>query len=77
MALVKSIGMAVAVVIGLTLAFFFWWEVAAPIWSDNWSGSDEQWLTLASLIFGGCATFVAGGALLYDTVRRDDLESHG
>jgi hypothetical protein len=63
MALVKSTGMAVAVVFGLTLVFSFWWEVAEPIRGTNWSGSGEQWLALTSLLFGGCATFVAGGAL--------------
>ena len=69
MALVKSTGMAVAVVFGLTLAVSFWLEVAEPIRSTGWSGSGEQWLALASLVFGGCATFVAGGALFALTTR--------
>jgi hypothetical protein len=75
MALVKSSGMAVAVVFDLTLAFSFWWEVAEPISRTNWSGSGEQWLALASLVFGGCATFVAGGAL-FALLRHGTARQH-
>src|SRR2546421_10350194 len=64
MALVKSAAMAVAVIFGLTLAVFFWWEVAELIRRTGWSGLVEQRLALASLALGECATFVGGGALL-------------
>src|SRR5258707_10924206 len=65
MMLFKSTGTAVAVTFGLAVAGSFWWEVAEPIRNSNWSGSGEQWLALGSLIFGGCATFVAGCAALF------------
>ena len=42
MALVKSAAMAVAVIFGLTLAVFFWWEVAELIRRIGWSGLVEQ-----------------------------------
>src|SRR5437763_17055581 len=48
MALVKSAAMAVAVIIGLTLAVFFWWEVAELIRRTGLSGLVEQRLALAS-----------------------------
>jgi hypothetical protein len=74
MALVKSAGMAVAVIFGLTLAVFFWWEVAELIRRTGWSGLVEQRLALASLVVGECATFVGGGALFallrHGTARR-------
>ena len=63
MALVKSAAMAVAVMFGLTLAVFFWWEVAELIRRTGWNGLVEQRLALASLALGECATFVGGGAL--------------
>jgi hypothetical protein len=63
MALVKTAGMALAVIFGLTLAAFFWWEVAELIRRTGWSGLVEQRLALASLVFGECGTFVGGGAL--------------
>lgn len=64
MALVKCTGMAVAVISGLALAVFFWWEVGESAWSHNWSGSGEDWLAFVSLVFGGCATLVGGAALV-------------
>jgi hypothetical protein len=64
MALVKSIGMAFAVIFGLALAVFFWWEVANSAWSHNLSGSGEDWLAFVSLVFGGCAMLVGGAALV-------------
>jgi hypothetical protein len=64
MALVKSAAMTVAVIFGLTLAVFFWWEVAELIRRTGWSSLVEQRLALASLALGECATFVGGGALL-------------
>ena len=70
MALVKSTGMAVAVIFGLTLAVSFWWEVGELVWSRNWSGSSEDWVAFVSLVFGGCATLV-GGAALIDLLRQD------
>ena len=69
MALVKSAAMAVALIFGLTLAVFFWWEVAELIRRTGWSGLVEQRLALASLALGECATFVGGGALLALTTR--------
>jgi len=63
MALVKSTGMAVAVIFGLALTGFFWWEVGESAWS-HWSGSGEDWLAFVSLVFGGCATLVGGAALV-------------
>jgi len=64
MALVKSTGMAVAVIFSLALAVSFWWEVGEVVWSHNWSGSGEDWITFVSLVFGGCATLVGGAALI-------------
>jgi hypothetical protein len=72
MVLFKSTGMAFAVTFGLALAGSFWWEVAEPIRNSNWSGSGEQWFALASLVFGGCATLVAGGALFALTSRSGE-----
>jgi hypothetical protein len=75
MVLFKSTGMAVAVTFGLAVAGSFWWEVAEPIRNSNWSGSLEQWLALTSLVFGGCATFVAGGVALSALTKRETTES--
>jgi hypothetical protein len=65
-----------AIALGFGLAVLFWWEVAEPIWSTGWRGSAEDWLALASVGIGVCATLVAvGGALfaaLSKTLRRDD-----
>jgi hypothetical protein len=60
---------------GLAAASLFWWETAEPILSSSWSGSTEQWLALASVAIGVCATLVAfGGALLAvsKAPQRDD-----
>ena len=60
---------------GLAAAVIFWWEASEPIWNSSWSGSAEQWLALASVGIGLCATLVAfGGALsaVSKTTRRDD-----
>ena len=65
MALIKSAAMAAAVIFGLTLAVFFWWEVAELIRRVGWSGLVEQRVALVSLTFGECATFVGGGALFH------------
>ena len=75
MMLFNSTGMAVAVTFGLALAGSFWWEVAEPIRNSNWSGSGEQWLALASLVFGGCTTFLAGGFALFALTKRETTES--
>jgi hypothetical protein len=48
-----------AAALGLALAAYFLGEVAEPVRSAPWSGSTEQWLAVASLIIGGCATLVA------------------
>ena len=67
--------MSFALGFGLAAAVLFWWEASEPIWSGTWSGSAEQWLALASVGIGVCATLVAvGGALfaLSKTLRRDD-----
>jgi hypothetical protein len=60
---------------GLAAAVLFWWETAEPILSSSWSGSTEQWLALASVAIGVCATLVAFGGVLSavsKTTRRDD-----
>ena len=64
MPLVKSTGMAVAVIFGLALAVSFWWEVGELVRSHNWSGSGEDWVAFVSLVFGGCATLAGGAALI-------------
>jgi hypothetical protein len=69
MALVKSTGMAVAVIFGLALAGSFWWEVGEWVWSHNWSGSGEEWVAFVSLVIGGCATLL-GGAALFALLRQ-------
>ena len=64
-----------AVALAFGLAVLFWWEVAEPIRSTGWRGSAEQWLALASVGIGVCATLVAvGGALfaLSKTRRWDE-----
>ena len=69
MALVKSTGMAVAIIFGFALAASFWWEVVESVGSHNWSGSGEEWVALVSIVFGGCATLV-GGAALFALLRQ-------
>jgi hypothetical protein len=69
MALVKSTGMAVAVIFGLALAASFWWEVGELVRSHNWSGSSEDWVAFVTLVFGACAT-LAGGAALIALLRQ-------
>jgi hypothetical protein len=67
--------MSFALGFGLAAAVLFWWEASEPIWNSSWSGSAEQWLALASVGIGLCATLVAfGGALsaVSKTTRRDD-----
>ena len=71
----KIIFTETAVALAFGLAALFWWEVAEPIRSTGWRGNAEQWLALASVGIGVCATLVAvGGALfaLSKTLRRDD-----
>ena len=64
MALVKSTGMAVAVIFGLALAGSFWLEVGELVRSHNWSGSGEDWVAFVSIAFGGGATLIGGAALI-------------
>jgi hypothetical protein len=52
--------MAVALCFGLTFALVGWWEIAGPIWREEWTGSAEQWLNVASATLIGCA-ILAGG----------------
>ena len=54
-----------AAALGLGLAAYFLWEVAEPVRNAPWRGSAEQWIAVASLITGGCATLVAAGAALF------------
>ena len=61
-----------AVALAFGLAVLFWWEVAEPIRSTGWRGSAEQWLALASVGIGVCATLVAVGGALFALLRRDD-----
>ena len=51
--------------LGLGLGAYFWWEVAEPVRNAPWRGSAEQWLAVASLIIGGCATLVAASGALF------------
>ena len=69
MALVKSTGMAVAVIFALGLAGSFWWEVGELVRNHNWTGSGEDWVAFVSLAFGGCAT-LAGGVALVALLRQ-------
>jgi hypothetical protein len=65
--------MSFALGFGLAAAVLFWWEASEPIWKSSWSGSAEQWLALASVGIGLCATLAAiGGALsaVSKTTRR-------
>jgi hypothetical protein len=57
--------MAVALCFGLTLALVDWWEIAGPIWREEWTGSAEQWLDVASTALVGCATLVGGAGGLF------------
>jgi hypothetical protein len=60
---------------GLAAAVLFWWEAFERIWSGTWSGSAEQWLALACVGIGLCATLVAFGGVLSavsKTPRRED-----
>jgi hypothetical protein len=60
---------------GLAAAVLFWWEASEPIWSSSWTGSAEQWLAVACVAIGLCATLVAFGGVLSavsKTPRRDD-----
>jgi drug/metabolite transporter (DMT)-like permease len=61
-----------AVVLAFGLAVLFWWEVAEPVRSASWRGSAEQWLALAAVGIGVCATLVAVGGALFALLRRDD-----
>ena len=54
-----------AAALGLGLAAYFLWEVAEPVRNAPWSGSAEQWIAVASLTIGGCATLVAAGGALF------------
>ena len=54
-----------AAALGLGLAVYFLWEVAEPVRTVPWRGSAEQWLAVASLINGGCATLVAASGALF------------
>ena len=51
--------------LGLGLAAYFLWEVTEPVRIAPWTGSAEQWIAVASLIVGGCATLVAAGGALF------------
>ncbi len=66
--------MAFALCFGLTFALVCWWEIAGPIWHLEWTGSDEQWLNVASAMFIGCAILLGGVASLFGTdgmLRRE------
>ena len=57
--------MASALCFGLTFALVDWWEIAGPIWHLEWTGSDEQWLNVASATLIGCAIVVGGVCSLF------------
>jgi hypothetical protein len=65
MTFVRFFGNAIALGLGLAFACRFWWEAAEPVRSAGWSGSAEQWIALASIGFGACATLVAAGGALF------------
>jgi hypothetical protein len=65
MTFVRFLGMAIALAFGLALAVFLWWEATEPVRSTPWRGSAEQWITLASVGIGGCATLVAAAGALF------------
>jgi hypothetical protein len=76
--------MAFALCFGLTFALVDWWEIAGPIWHLEWTGSDEQWLNVASATLIGCAILVAGVSSLFGAdgmLRRervcDDCQPSG
>ena len=67
--------MAVALCFGLTLTLVDWWEIAGPIWREEWAGSAEQWLDVASATLVGCATLVGGAGALsgaYEMLRTGE-----
>jgi uncharacterized membrane protein HdeD (DUF308 family) len=64
-------GMAVAVCFGLTFALVGWWQIVGPIWREEWSGSAEEWLEVASATLLGCATLLGGAGALYEVLRRE------
>ena len=67
--------MAFALCFGLTFALVDWWEIAGPIWHLEWTGSDEQWLNVASATLIGCAILVAGVSALFSVLMECCAES--
>jgi hypothetical protein len=63
---------AVALCFGLTLALVDWWEIAGPIWREEWTGSAEQWLDVASAALVGCATLVGAAGALSGVLRTGE-----
>jgi hypothetical protein len=57
--------MAVALCIGLTFALVGWWEIAGPLWREEWSDSAEELLEVASATLLGCATLIGGAGALF------------
>jgi hypothetical protein len=63
--------MAVALCFGLTFALVGWGEIAGPIWREEFSGSAEEWLEVASSTLIGCATLVGALFAIYEVLRRE------
>ena len=61
---------AVAVCFGLTFALVGWWEIAGPIWGEEFSGPAEEWLVVTSATLLGCAILIGGVGALYELLRR-------
>jgi hypothetical protein len=62
--------MVVALCFGLTFALVGWWEIAGPIWREEFSGPAEEWLEVTSATLLGCAILIGGAGTLYEVLRR-------
>jgi hypothetical protein len=62
--------MVVALCFGLTFALVGWWEIAGPIWREEFSGPAEEWLDVTSATLLGCAILTGGAGALYESLRR-------
>jgi hypothetical protein len=62
--------MVVVLCFGLTFALVGWWEIAGPIWREEFSGPAEEWLEVTSATFLGCAILIGGAGVLYELLRR-------
>jgi hypothetical protein len=62
--------MVVALCFGLTFALVGWWEIAGPIWREEFSGPAEEWLEVTSATLLGWAILIGGAGALYELLRR-------